>query len=591
MQRTNRYLFLVLCFGVSLLVLVLSRQRLVVLSTKPFKSFGIRQIGGWTRSRTATTPDTEEKPNFNDTGQEVHYTESPLTPTQRTRAKPQACVPPQIHPFDPSLSHVLESYPPLDCSSGLPSVVTYFNKGGNLRLTVDAALVKQKLPGSESLACRYRAIAVKPGGDFNTTSTKWSDFFTDSIRVGPTEEHFVVECHKSRDPKSLLLAKSYISVVKEREDLEESLREKLSNHQNKNAPKEILNVMILGIDGMSKQNMIRTLPKTRDFLLGTLKAKEMLNYNKNGMNTFPNVITLLTGKTVSEISSQYSWNTGKFFDNIPFVWDEFAEAGYRTQMALDSSRITSFHCSKQGFSRPPVHYYHRPLVLESDSDNVVRHKDGNCVGDKPEVTLLLDYVLQMASVFSVRGNMHRSVNNEFKPRSARNKRSLPKEATGLKKIVGNGSSNFDETKQVPLQNHGNAVNSKHYQKNLKDSIIASKDFDQHEGENYRHRYHHHQQQQQQQQQDHQPQLTVRPFFSYNFFVRLTHDNPQKASSGDLMYVNFFRSLQATGVLNNTVLVFFSDHGPRFGPLRSKLTDRPAARPAASEVSRMQEELS
>ena len=505
-------------------------------------------------------------------------------------------MPPPIHPFDPSLSNVLESYAPLNCSSGLPSVVMVTGESTNiLHLTVDRALVKQKLSRSAPPACRYRALNVKHGGDFNTTSTRWSGFFTDSIQVGAREEHFVVECRAASDPRSALVAKSYISVVRERRALEKSLQKKLLKHLKDYDPKETLNVLVLGIDGMSKQNMIRTLPQTRDFLLGTLKAKEMLNYNKNGMNTFPNVITMLTGKTVSEISSEYSWDTGQFFDNISFVWDEFAEAGYRTQMALDSSRVTSFHCSKQGFSRPPVHYYHRALVLESEPDALLRHKHGNCVGDVPEVTLLLDYVSQMASKFSTRGRRsNNGAENEISKSEdhARSKRSVPKKINGFRTSIGNVIYEYDKRtgRKISPQNPSNSheeetkrvyvghqttkpYSTQNDQLRSEDFTNVDIEFSNLHGQDYRQKrvqqrnQHQASQPNQQAEQQQQRQAAVRPFFSYNFFVRLTHDNPQKASSGDVLYEEFFRSLHTSGALNNTVLIFFSDHGPRFGPLR------------------------
>ncbi|GFO43181.1 hypothetical protein PoB_006968600, partial [Plakobranchus ocellatus] len=619
MHKANRFMFLVLCSVATVLVVFLSRQGLVVIPTKPFRTLAVHHRDVPNSTTIAYRGNDivgQLYSNATVQTQSAEQTQFASQPLQKHRRRPSACVPPQIHPFDPSLSDVLESYPPLDCSGGLPSVVTVSHLGGAVRLVVDRMLVKQKLRSGEQPACRYRAISVRPGGDFNTTATEWSEFFSDSTQAGPSEEHFVVECYETKNLKSPLVAKSYLSVVRERESLEKSLREKLSDHVRKNAPKETLNVVVLGIDGMSKQNMIRTLPKTRDFLLGTLRAKEMLNYNKNGMNTFPNVITLLTGKTVSEISSEYSWNTGRFFDDIPFVWDEFARAGYRTQMSLDSSRVTSFHCSKQGFSRPPVHYYHRPLVLQSEPDADVRHKDGNCIGDTPEVTFLLDYVLQMANVFG-RRSVSKSDGNDNG--QAENKRSLKKRAVADSMVIRTGEKNHNDESDVAKETNyniekvGHALTSDHRGQSEKPENQLLQQLQQSKQQQHQYLHYHQQQQlqlqqqkqinqqqqQQQQQQQHQQYLEQqlhlehhqheeqhyqeeqhqplqqgqsetlsdpRPFFSYNFFVRLTHDNPQKASSGDLIYRDFFSSLHSTGALNNTVLIFFSDHGPRFGPL-------------------------
>ena len=58
-----------------------------------------------------------------------------------------------------------------------------------------------------------------------------------------------------------------------------------------------------------------------------------------------------------------------------------------------------------------------------------------------------------------------------------------------------------------------------------------------------------------------------PYFAFIFLTRLTHDNVNKAGAADTLYANFFKQLKQEGHLENTVLIFFSDHGMRFGPVR------------------------
>ncbi|GFO32784.1 hypothetical protein PoB_005928900 [Plakobranchus ocellatus] len=58
-----------------------------------------------------------------------------------------------------------------------------------------------------------------------------------------------------------------------------------------------------------------------------------------------------------------------------------------------------------------------------------------------------------------------------------------------------------------------------------------------------------------------------PFFAFSFAVRITHDDCMLAYEGDDVYHKFLQDLVATDSLDNTVIVCFSDHGPRFGPIR------------------------
>ena len=58
-----------------------------------------------------------------------------------------------------------------------------------------------------------------------------------------------------------------------------------------------------------------------------------------------------------------------------------------------------------------------------------------------------------------------------------------------------------------------------------------------------------------------------PWFVFSFITRLTHDNINKVGKADLLYTKFFRNAMEQGLLDNTVVIFYSDHGIRFGEIR------------------------
>lgn len=58
---------------------------------------------------------------------------------------------------------------------------------------------------------------------------------------------------------------------------------------------EDLSLLIIGIDSISRLNMIRSLPKTRKFLQET-GWFELEGFNKVGLNTLPNLVVMLSGK-------------------------------------------------------------------------------------------------------------------------------------------------------------------------------------------------------------------------------------------------------------------------------------------------------
>ena len=56
-----------------------------------------------------------------------------------------------------------------------------------------------------------------------------------------------------------------------------------------------------------------------------------------------------------------------------------------------------------------------------------------------------------------------------------------------------------------------------------------------------------------------------PFFSFTFLTRLTHEHIEDASKADALHIDFLKHVHKW--LNNTLLIYFSDHGMRFGRIR------------------------
>ena len=56
-------------------------------------------------------------------------------------------------------------------------------------------------------------------------------------------------------------------------------------------------------------------------------------------------------------------------------------------------------------------------------------------------------------------------------------------------------------------------------------------------------------------------------FAFSFITRLTHDGVNKVGAADDPYYNFLIDLHKKGHLEDSALIFFSDHGMRFGAIR------------------------
>ncbi|VVC99869.1 unnamed protein product [Leptidea sinapis] len=153
------------------------------------------------------------------------------------------------------------------------------------------------------------------------------------------------------------------------------------------------NVVIMGIDAVSRLNFHRTMPNTLKFLKDN-GAVELLGYNKVGDNTFPNLIPMLLGIRDVDINITCAPRPLSTFDNCPFIWEWFRQAGYYTALGEDSGSLGTFNYLKVGFARKPTDYYIHTFINEAEH-RVGNNKDFNsnlCMNDKYFYKVLLDYV-------------------------------------------------------------------------------------------------------------------------------------------------------------------------------------------------------
>lgn len=59
-----------------------------------------------------------------------------------------------------------------------------------------------------------------------------------------------------------------------------------------------------------------------------------------------------------------------------------------------------------------------------------------------------------------------------------------------------------------------------------------------------------------------------PFFGFFWSSSLTHDHLNLLNLADESYLQYLQEMAKIGALNNTVLFFVSDHGMRWGAIRS-----------------------
>lgn len=142
----------------------------------------------------------------------------------------------------------------------------------------------------------------------------------------------------------------------------ESVIEKLKANKRNSS----MNVLLIGIDSISRLNLIRSMPKTYRYLRDN-NWYDMRVFNKMAYNTFPNLMAILTGLNESAIETKCHPKHVGELEKCKFLWNDFSDANYATAYAEDSMSLTTFNYYKTGFIKQPTDHYFRPFALAAEN--------------------------------------------------------------------------------------------------------------------------------------------------------------------------------------------------------------------------------
>ncbi|XP_013193116.2 uncharacterized protein LOC106136958 isoform X2 [Amyelois transitella] len=295
---------------------------------------------------------------------------------QQFTIKTQGCKIPAMTPLDSSIKEYVISPNPEKCDD--PSTVMLDHN--KTHIWTKKEIVQQY----NNLTCSYEAFNrtqfVCIGSDSVDERVQYGKptNFTDHIRVN--DEFVCVTCYNS----SIEIHKQFfLFAVKKEFKAHKGIKELGSNGIG-------YNVLVMGIDAVSRLNLYRTMPKTVKYMKN-YSAIELMGYNKVGDNTFPNLIPMLLGISVEELPKICLPHKDSTFDNCPFVWEWFKKAGYYTALGEDSSWLGTFNYLRGGFINTPTDYYLHTFISEVEK-NVKRQNKRICSNDKYIFQILLDYV-------------------------------------------------------------------------------------------------------------------------------------------------------------------------------------------------------
>ncbi|XP_068629696.1 uncharacterized protein [Battus philenor] len=216
--------------------------------------------------------------------------------------------------------------------------------------------------------------------DTELTYSKCNDFKTGTISK-LEEEVITVVCSVSGKKQTVIYEDAYFII------------KKINTFKNVSTDKELpWNVLLVGIDTMSRGRVHKSMPKTVAYLQEN-KWLDFRGYHKVGSNTFPNLISFLTGKKLSTI---YKASTKDMTDtNELMIWSKYKNAGYVTAYGEEYLKLPDTFGRYHGFKMPPTNHYARPFFLTGEE------RIGNyiCTGQKPSAIHLLDYALDFTETY------------------------------------------------------------------------------------------------------------------------------------------------------------------------------------------------
>lgn len=161
-----------------------------------------------------------------------------------------------------------------------------------------------------------------------------------------------------------------------------------------------LSIIIIGIDSLSRLNLIRAMPHTYNYLQKN-KWFNLHGYNKVEENTLINLLPVLAGLSIKDsVKALYS-HAPNVFDDSPIIWKDFKQAEYVTAYAEDCAEVGTFHNDKSGFSNKPTDYYLRAMsvVAEKSLYYGIDKAEKTCLGRRLYAEYLMDYLIDLVRVF------------------------------------------------------------------------------------------------------------------------------------------------------------------------------------------------
>lgn len=137
-----------------------------------------------------------------------------------------------------------------------------------------------------------------------------------------TDEFVMVTCKDTSTEQ--IIYKDYFAFLPPKQAVEERCH--AIDRENK---ADRINVIIIGLDSLSRIQFQRQMPRSFKFLHEQMGGIEMQGYNKVAENTYPNLVSLLTGLSADQLYESCLFRDEGRVDTCPLIWKHFHKKGFR----------------------------------------------------------------------------------------------------------------------------------------------------------------------------------------------------------------------------------------------------------------------
>ncbi|PAA91465.1 hypothetical protein BOX15_Mlig002440g3 [Macrostomum lignano] len=160
---------------------------------------------------------------------------------------------------------------------------------------------------------------------------------------------------------------------------------------------ELGNVIMLGLDSLSRLESLRSLPRASRIMQDRLGAITLQQYNIMGDGTPAALLPILTGVREADMPESRKGFAGARFldDSLRWIFQDLRDRGFVTLYGEEQSAYGTFQLRFHGFRREPTDFYLRPALLQQER----LQTNAICIGDEIASARMLSTVKDLFTLY------------------------------------------------------------------------------------------------------------------------------------------------------------------------------------------------